>query len=403
MFKYLLIFSIIAVIVVGLGAAKFGVSPEVFAAQKAWIEIVTPAVSEIDENGNKLKELQSGDELVAGVRLRGTAGSFANIHFPDGSVARIDGETSIIIRESVFDPKSGKLVARLELLAGRIWCKIFSLATPDSAWEVITPTAVAVVRGTAFGVEYANGKASVLGSENKVEVIPVDSVTRELIREAAAMVSADDVLEVTKDLVLEAKRDAKILARRVEKAGEAAVAAAAPGAVIKNIRSKDWVKRALEADGDFDKKVKEIKVEVREDVREVREKLREETKRARKEIKEKLKTVRQNAKEVRDGLEDARDEIKNGAVDRLQGVVDRLSVAAIKFGATVENINPEKLDAALRGVRENAEKIIEQEGVTIKELVSSVESVLSAEPAPATSEPADSLKLDSRLVPNIGL
>jgi DNA repair exonuclease SbcCD ATPase subunit len=416
MFKYLLILIILGVVVaVGLGAGQLGISPEVFAAQKAWIEIVSPAISEIDENGEIIRELQSGDELVAGARLRGGAGSFANIHFPDGSVARIDGETSIILRDSEFDRKSGKLVARLELVAGRIWCKIFSLATPDSAWEVLTPTAVAVVRGTAFGVEYANGKASIVGAENTVEVIPVDSETQELIKEAAVLVVADDVLEVTKELVREAKRDAKILARRVEHASEAAAAAAISGAVIKDIRSKDWVKRARGADDDFDEKVKEIREAVKEDVKEIRRELQKEAKRARKEIKEKLKAAREKAEDLQDELEDKRDEIKSGGVNRLQGVVDRLSVAAVKFSATIENINPEKFEEKLEQLRDDAAKIIEQEKATFQELETKVSSVLIApvvESAPTVQsvqtiqEPVSAdtpASREANILPSIGL
>ena len=195
--RYLILVLILVVLAVtGAALGGFGFLPGVFAAEKAWLEIISPAILEIDESGAVIRELRSGDEISSGSRLRGEAGSFANIHFPDGSAARIDGETTIILRDSEFDAKTGKLIVRFELVAGRIWCKIFSLATDDSAWEVITPTAVAVVRGTAFGVEYLNNKTSVVGAENMVEVIPVDSETKELIKAASAKVLADDVLKL---------------------------------------------------------------------------------------------------------------------------------------------------------------------------------------------------------------
>ena len=271
--RYLILVLILVVLAVtGAALGGFGFLPGVFAAEKAWLEIISPAILEIDESGAVIRELRSGDEISSGSRLRGEAGSFANIHFPDGSAARIDGETTIILRDSEFDAKTGKLIVRFELVAGRIWCKIFSLATDDSAWEVITPTAVAVVRGTAFGVEYLNNKTSVVGAENMVEVIPVDSETKELIKAASAKVLADDVLEITEDLAREAKRDVKILARRVEKLGETAagIAAAAPGVVVRDIREKDWVKRAKVIDEKFDENVRELKKEAKENLQEVR-------------------------------------------------------------------------------------------------------------------------------------
>ena len=51
-------------------------------------------------------------------------------------------------------------------LVGQAWSKIISLATPDSVWEVRTSTAVATVRGTAFGM--GTDGNPVIGSENKV-------------------------------------------------------------------------------------------------------------------------------------------------------------------------------------------------------------------------------------------
>ena len=103
------------------------------------------------------------------------------------------------MEESSFNANSGKLIVRINLVLGRAWSKIISLATPDSVWEVRTSTAVATVRGTAFGMEYADGKSTVIGSENKVAVNAVDPETKKALKQEEVLIEAGKFVEIKKN------------------------------------------------------------------------------------------------------------------------------------------------------------------------------------------------------------
>ena len=114
MSKYWVITVItIAVIAGGLILInKLGQEAEIVFAAKPWIEIVSPKVSEIDKNGKLVRELATGDELSEGSIIEGQTGSYANIYFPDGSAARIDGATKITLAEYLFDESRDRLAVR---------------------------------------------------------------------------------------------------------------------------------------------------------------------------------------------------------------------------------------------------------------------------------------------------
>ncbi len=141
---------------------------------KPWIEVVASPVFVSNENGGLKRELKTGDEVEAGSFIEVAKRGEANIYFPDGSVARLDAETKLLIDAASYDPKSKTLVVKVQLLIGRVWSKIFSLATPESTWEVKTSNAVATVRGTSFSTKVnRRGVTSIAGGTNRVNVKPV--------------------------------------------------------------------------------------------------------------------------------------------------------------------------------------------------------------------------------------
>ncbi len=136
-----------------------------------WIEVIKGQVREIRTDDKKpIRELKTGDEIGPGTEIEVRENSFAHLHFPDGSVLRADANTNFILKEANFDKRDEKLGVEIKLLAGRLWSKVVALLTPDSHWEIRTTNAVVNVRGTAFGMAYEDGRSTVIGSENKVEV-----------------------------------------------------------------------------------------------------------------------------------------------------------------------------------------------------------------------------------------
>ena len=274
-------------------------------AVKPWLEVVAPAVFELDEETQKvqLRELKTGDELSEGMAIGVEKAGLANIHFGDGSVARLDSGTKIILEEGKYFQDKGSLVVSINLVWGRVWSKIVGLTTPESAWDVKTSNAVATVRGTAFGVEYVEeGKSNVVGYENKVAVKMIDPDTKEVMKGVEMVVEPKKFLEVKKEAIREMKDH---LARGEVKSGVASVSTEAGKTIMEvkeapaEVLKKDWVRRGIEEDEKLNKRMEVLKEKIRNE-KEFRKELR-------KEVREEFLNVIKEKEEV---LEQRREELK---------------------------------------------------------------------------------------------
>lgn len=219
--------------------------------EKPWIEIISGKVFEFDKNEKLIRELKTGDILEEERMVDTSTGALANIYFGDGSVLKIDSETRVELRSSQFEKTSGKLKVKIWLTIGRIYSQIKSLATLDSEWQVETPNTIAAVRGTAFGVEFAKGKSTVVATENMVEVAAKDPATNQIIEESKTILKEKEFVTVDEKNILKIKTEKKPL--KVEKTSE-------------EILNRTWIKRALE---ETKKTIKEIKVEENKKVEEI--------------------------------------------------------------------------------------------------------------------------------------
>ena len=212
---------------------------------KVWVEILTPQAFELDaKNGRTVRELQTGDELSTGAMIETSKEGFINLYFSDSSVLRVSGNTKFILENSYFDSSSGKLNVKVNLLLGRVWSKILSLATPDSSWEVETSNAVATVRGTAFGMEYASGKSSVIGSENKIEVAVLDPSTKKAIKDAIVVIEPDKQVDINNEDVEKIKAGEKLLEIR---------------AVSAETKKEEWIVKSKAEDEKINEIIEKLK------------------------------------------------------------------------------------------------------------------------------------------------
>ncbi|MEK7503047.1 MAG: FecR family protein [Patescibacteria group bacterium] len=212
---------------------------------KPWIEIVSPKASAIDaKTGAEIRELKTGDEIENNTTIKTFKEAFVNLYMPDGSVARIDKESVITINEASYQKTDGRLVLSIFIKTGRVWSKILSLATPDSLWEVKTTNAVATVRGTAFGMEYKNGKSRVVGSENKVAVAPIDPATEKVVESAVVVVEPKTFVSIDDD-------DAK----QIKTGKQKFEVKPAP----EEFFEESWIETSLEADKEIEEKFEEFR------------------------------------------------------------------------------------------------------------------------------------------------
>lgn len=226
---------------------------------KAWIEIITPKAFAVDENGNEIREFKTGDEISKNTTIKTSDGSFVNLYLPDGSVARIDAGSTITINEALYQKTDGKLIVSIFIKTGRVWSKILGLTTPDSLWEVKTTNAVATVRGTAFGMEYKNGKSRVIGSENKVAVAPVDPKTQKVVESASVLVEPDTFVSFGNEDVEKIIKEKKAL--RAEPMRE-------------EILKEKWIERSKNDDGKIEEKFEEFRKNIKNE-EEVKSEFRE--------------------------------------------------------------------------------------------------------------------------------
>ncbi|TSC88798.1 MAG: periplasmic protein [Parcubacteria group bacterium Gr01-1014_3] len=257
------LFLIVTVVILVVGQFIFDKNNDAYASTRPWVDIIASKVFLLNtKDGVEIRELNTGDELLPNMRIKTDATGLAEIHFADGSVARLDSNTELILEDGRYDIENQSLVVRINLLLGRVWSKVVGLSTPESAWEVKTSNAVATVRGTAFGMEFTDGISSVIGSENQVAVTPIDPDTKKAIKEAEVLITAEKFVEISAAKIKRIKEHVAL--GRVKQEASAVVSAAgelliAAEKVPARVAQKVWIGRGKKADRDLEDSVKELK------------------------------------------------------------------------------------------------------------------------------------------------
>ncbi len=167
------------------------------------------------------------------------------MHFLDGSVLRLYSNTTATINEATYDETSGKISVKVNLLLGRVWSKVIQLTTPDSAWEVSTSNAIAIVRGTAFGVSTDGNRSRMFGSEHNVAISAIDIRTKKVINKEPIILSEGKILEWTNEDIKQAVENKRILAVRD----------------ISDDADKDWIEENESEDRKINEKVEKFQSE----------------------------------------------------------------------------------------------------------------------------------------------
>jgi len=111
-------------------------------------------------------ETQLVDEEISipsGTEVR-TSNGIAVVVFLDDSIMTIDENTTVIVN---YDDKSVSILQSI----GNTWHRVTSLISSNNSYEVNTPSALATVRGTIFGVMVgADGESDVMVDESLVDV-----------------------------------------------------------------------------------------------------------------------------------------------------------------------------------------------------------------------------------------
>ncbi len=104
-----------------------------------------------------------GDLLATGDVVKSSTAGRAVLTFFDGSTLTV--ETGSVVKVTALNRlASGGIQVTIEQTLGRTWATVTKLKTPDSKFEIKTPTSTAAVRGTAFETivaQNADGSTSV--------------------------------------------------------------------------------------------------------------------------------------------------------------------------------------------------------------------------------------------------
>ena len=126
--------------------------------------------ADVARGAGPFSRVADGVVLSAGDRVRTSDQSHAIVTFFDGSTVELEPTTIITVVQAMA-ASTGALTIQLEQSLGRTWSSVLKLMRPDSKFEMRTPSATAVVRGTGFATDVlADGTTTVTTSDGIVEV-----------------------------------------------------------------------------------------------------------------------------------------------------------------------------------------------------------------------------------------
>lgn len=107
---------------------------------------------QVFRGSGEIKNLSAGDPIYVNDTLRSTTGS-AQIQLPDGSKIFVQENSDVKFRSLANQMDRDQVNIELRLEKGRIETQVLPLKHPDSRFEILTPAAVAAVRGTSYRVQ----------------------------------------------------------------------------------------------------------------------------------------------------------------------------------------------------------------------------------------------------------
>jgi len=182
-------------------------------AEKGWIEVIDRGVYLVNTDGTLGSELKTGDEVQSGQTVMTDQTGLANLHFSDGSVARLETQTKVDLKDFEYFPGNKTLKVKIFLQSGRIWSRIKALMTTQSYWEVQTANAVAAVRGTSFGAVYFPGQTTIIGSVHLINVNAIDPQSQKIVENNVAYVGAEQYIKINDQDIAGLKSEVKLTSK----------------------------------------------------------------------------------------------------------------------------------------------------------------------------------------------
>ncbi|HEV8656859.1 MAG TPA: FecR family protein [Candidatus Limnocylindria bacterium] len=166
-----------ALVMTGANALLF---PTQALGSSSTLEILDGVVA-VSHDGSGFAMGQDGDLLQEGDVIRTGEGAHAVLTFYDGSVIELEPDSEIRVA-TLQATSAGDLLMTMQQTIGRSWHVVSRTLTPNSKYEVRTPSATATVRGTAFlvtvtplgasNIQTTDGVVGMIGGGQEVLVPP---------------------------------------------------------------------------------------------------------------------------------------------------------------------------------------------------------------------------------------
>ena len=165
--------ALILMIAASLGAFNF-LSPSPALASQCTLSIFSGDVEILKPGSNNWQDGADGMTLEAGARVRTSPSSHALLTFFEGSTVKLEPATDVEIKQLDYDDEQATTIV-LKQWMGKTWSRVVKMADPGSHYEIETPSAYAIVRGTLFSTEVnETGATRVATTEGLVTVVAQD-------------------------------------------------------------------------------------------------------------------------------------------------------------------------------------------------------------------------------------
>jgi len=140
--------------------------PPTLLAQAQSAGIISRQIPNVNlQHGARVQLASANAKVLWGDVVTTDRGGRARIALDDGSILNVGSDSSL----RVVEHDAATQRTRLQLSYGRLRASAVRLARANSSFEVRTPTAVAGVVGTDFGIEYSNDMTNVHVYEGSVK------------------------------------------------------------------------------------------------------------------------------------------------------------------------------------------------------------------------------------------
>ncbi len=175
-------------------------APEIFIATA----ILASVTGDVQVQRNQIWSAAKTDDKVSQDDIIKTGNNAsATVLFGSGSLMRVDANSQITL--SNYSKDGDNWIIKINQIVGRTWNRVQKLVGA-SIYEVNTPTAVATVRGTAFGIDTNASGSAVTVDEGTVSAKLVDTKSPERKIISEIKIEKHEQVEITRQKVEEIKQ-----------------------------------------------------------------------------------------------------------------------------------------------------------------------------------------------------